>query len=401
MINFFPKIINFFRVLGYNIIEAKADKREAYIIKMNTNKFEISISEQCYKMKPTSSDYAKMKFKKEELTLSEFCDKISQGYSFCHIFKENKRKNENFLYTNFVCIDVDDSDISLFDFLCTIDVQPTIAYNTFSNGIDDLYAFRLLYFFENEITKELYPILYDSICTQIGLSETKDNCGRKIAQLMNGNSRDDVELIKSERVYVFSTFINKDVFPKKSLEYNNNTHIHVNSNETNGNTNCTKERVQAIKTLQQGVQHFLNHYSHIEIISESLLEYEDGYCILDETYVLLPMRMKWTNKKAQISKYRDGEQRRRRLYLDAFLIRKIKIDISFVELLYNLVIRRKLFYDNSDGTLTDFYLISVVDSILKLSENDLLKLKNTKHAKFKTDRNWCTLNNISRRSYSR
>ena len=37
------------------------------------------------------------------------------------------------------------------------------------------------------------------------------------------------------------------------------------------------------------------------------IEYEDGYCILDETYVLLPMRVKWTNKKARICKYRDGE----------------------------------------------------------------------------------------------
>lgn len=61
------------------------------------------------------------------------------------------------------------------------------------------------------------------------------------------------------------------------------------------------------------------------------IECEDGYCILDETYVLLPMRVKWTNKKARICKYRDGENRRKRLYLDAFLIRKVKIDISFAE----------------------------------------------------------------------
>lgn len=121
-----------------------------------------------------------------------------------------------------------------------------------------------------------------------------------------------------------------------------------------------------------------------------MLEYEDGYCILDDSYVLLPMRMKWNNKNARINKYRDGEKRRQKIYLDAFLIRKIKLDISFVELLYNLVLRRKMFYDNSDGTLTDFYLISVVDSIMKLSETDILKLKNTKHAKFKTDKNWCT-----------
>lgn len=310
---------------------------------MKNQKFEISISRQCYKMKPTSFDYTKMRFQKEELTLDEFCDKISQGYSFCHIFKDNVRRNENFIKTNFICIDVDDSKVSLIDFLVGIDYQPTIAYTTFSNGIDDLYAFRLLYFFDSEITKELYPILYDSICSQIGLLDTKDNCGRKIAQLMNGNSKDDVELIKSDRVYTFSTFIDKEVFRKVSLEYNNNTHTHVNSKETNRKTESKTERTEAINSLKQGIEQFLNRYSHLDIISESLLEYEDGYCILDETYVLLPMRVKWTNKKARICKYRDGENRRKRLYLDAFLIRKVKIDISFAELLYNLVVRRKQF----------------------------------------------------------
>jgi len=401
MMNFTSKIINFFRVVEYNIIEAVANKRKASLLCMKDFKFTISITDKCYKTKPTSYEYASMRFHTDELTLDEFCDKISRGYSFCHIFKNNLRRNENFIKTNFICIDVDDSKVSLIDFLVGIDYQPTIAYTTFSNGIDDLYAFRLLYFFDSEITKELYPILYDSICSQIGLLDTKDNCGRKIAQLMNGNSKDDVELIKSDRVYTFSTFIDKEVFRKVSLEYNNNTHTHVNSKETNRKTESKTERTEAINSLKQGIEQFLNRYSHLDIISESLLEYEDGYCILDETYVLLPMRVKWTNKKARICKYRDGENRRKRLYLDAFLIRKVKIDISFAELLYNLVVRRKQFYDNSDGTLTDFYLISVVDSILKLSETDILKLKNTKHAKFKTDKNWCMQNGVSRRKYSR
>lgn len=295
MMNFISKIINFFRVLEYNIIEAVANKRKASLFYMKDFKFTISISDKCYKMKPSSFDYSKMRFKKEELTLDEFCDKISRGYSFCHIFKNNVRRNENFIKTNFICIDVDDSNVSLFDFLCSIDYQPTIAYSTFSNGIDDLYAFRLLYFFDEVITKEMYPSLYDSICSQIGLLDTKDNCGRKIAQLMNGNSKEDVELIKSDRVYTFSTFIDIEAFRKVSFEYNNNTLTHVNSKETNRKTESTIERTEAIKSLKQGIEQFLNRYSHLDIMSESLLEYEDGYCILDDNYVLLPMRVKWTN----------------------------------------------------------------------------------------------------------
>lgn len=368
---------------------------------MSKNKFEISISEQCYKMKPTSSDYAKMKFKKEELTLSEFSDKISRGYSFCHIFKENKRKNENFLYTNFVCVDVDDSKESLFDFLVGIEYQPTIAYTTFSNGIDDLYAYRLLYFFETDISKEMYPVLYDSICSQIGLSETKDNCGRKIAQLMNGNSKNDIELITSNIIYSTSTFIDNIFLPNDSLEYISSTHIHMSSNESVGKTVDENDRENIVSLLNQDIDAFITKFSNIEIVSESVLEYENGYSLLDDTYVSLPFRIEWNSHKAKIKKYKDGEQRRRRLFIDAILIRKINRNISFVALLYNLVFRRKHYYDNSDGELTNKVLVSIVYEALKTSDKRLDEIVNTKHARFKTDKIWCSENNISRRSYSR
>lgn len=217
----------------------------------------VSISKQCYKTKPTSSDYSKMRFQKEELTLDDFSDKISQGYSFCHIFKEDKRKNENFLYTNFVCVDVDDSVVSLFDFLCTIEAQPTIAYTTYSNGIDNLYAYRLLYFFDKEIIKEVYPVLYDSICTSIGLENTKDNCGRILAQLMNGNAKVNIELIKSDKIYSLSRFINDFNLSKVSLEYNSSHPSHINSNGTFDNNIRTKNREKVLRCLNENVENFI------------------------------------------------------------------------------------------------------------------------------------------------
>lgn len=131
------------------------------------------------------------------------------------------------------------------------------------------------------------------------------------------------------------------------------------------------------------------------------MSYEDGYCMLDDSYVALPVRVKWENNKATIKKYRDGERRRRRLYIDALLIRKIKMEITFVELLYNMVLRRKWYYDNSDGILTNRILVEIVDSVLKLAAEEFEKIKNIKHARFKTDRIWCLENNITRRSYSR
>lgn len=401
MMNFISKIINFFRVLEYNIIEAVANKRKASLFCMKDFKFTISITDKCYKTKPTSSDYSKMRFQKEELTLDEFSDIISQGYSFCHIFKDNVRRNENFIGTNFICIDVDDSKVSLIDFLAGIDYQPTIAYTTFSNGIDDLYAFRLLYFFDEVITKEMYPVLYDSICDRIGLKGTKDNCGRKIAQLMNGNSSKNVEFVNSYIIYSTSIFIDDIFLPKDSLEYISSQLIHMSSNEPSGKKIDENDREKIVSLLNQNIDKFISRFSYIEIVTESSLDYESGYCLLDDTYVSLPFRIEWNNHKAKIKKYRDGEQRRRRLFIDAILIRKINRNISFAALLYNLVLRRKYYYDNSDGELTNKVLVSIVSESLKAPDKRLDEIINTKHARFKTDKIWCTENNISRRSYSR
>lgn len=70
--------------------------------------------------------------------------------------------------------------------------------------------------------------------------------------------------------------------------------------------------------------------------------------------------MNWKDGKPKVLKYKDGERRRKRLYVDALMMRAIKPNATFLELLYNLVLRRKYFYDNSDKVLTNEVLIEDV-----------------------------------------
>jgi hypothetical protein len=112
-------------------------------------------------------------------------------------------------------------------------------------------------------------------------------------------------------------------------------------------------------------------------------------------------RIVWNNKKARISKFKDGEGRRKRLFTDACIIRKIEPDITFEKLLYNLVYRRMRYYDNSDNVLTNKVLVEKAMYVLDLPLSDLDVLEPTKHGKFTTSKEYCNAHNLKRISYAR
>lgn len=82
-------------------------------------------------------------------------------------------------------------------------------------------------------------------------------------------------------------------------------------------------------------------------------------------------------------------------------MRAIKPDITFLELLYNLVLRRQLFYDNSDNVLTDDLLIEDARSVLAMTLEDIRSLKSSQHGGFKTDPVYCAEHGISRKQHAR
>lgn len=84
------------------------------------------------------------------------------------------------------------------------------------------------------------------------------------------------------------------------------------------------------------------------------------------------------------------------------MIKAIKPDVSFVELLYNLVFRRKFYYDNSDGVLTNKIIIHDVCAVMRLTPEEIsANINSSKHGKFQTDPMWCILHNVSRSKHSR
>ena len=363
--------------------------------------FEISISERAYCAKPKSEDYKSMKFRKVIVNPSKFMEYIRLGYSYCHVFKNDHRSNADFLYTYFVSIDVDDSHVSLANYLEKPYMKPTLAYTTFSNKKNGSYSYRLIYCFLEQIDAQMYEPLYISICSYVGLTNTKDDCGRVLSQLMNGNSQPYMEYYLSNRIYGISDFVQISHSRLYCREDNMYNPKRLNcKKEFNSNNSINNKIITDLNRLELPV--FLAEYARLGIVEQTKLDYnEDGYCLIPDSFMKVFNRIVWTNKHARISKFKDGEGRRKRLFTDACIIRKIEPDITFEKLLYNLVYRRMRYYDNRDNVLTNKVLIEKAKCVLDLPLSDLNVLEPTKHGKFTTSKEYCNAHNLKRISYAR
>ncbi|MCM1139317.1 MAG: hypothetical protein NC453_12175 [Muribaculum sp.] len=366
-------------------------------------KLDVTLTNKGYDHKPTNVDYRTMQWIRNKVSLNDFVACIADGYSYCHIYHGSRRVKDKFKQTQTVSIDVDDSKVSLKEFIETCTPKPTFAYETFSNNNEKCkYRFRLVYIFKEPLNGHAFVQMYDKISNMIGMSETKDRCGRVLSQLMNGTNK-SAYIYRSNIIYSSVTDITvpetepeyntmeRGLFPKKvpnaltpisdpysitipALNCGDNNIIYdINKKQYKpkvlSRTNLSQllsDYNEPLELLYTSRKDFLNFYSKIfKVTRWSKLYYNEyGYTVTPEDHLSLWVRYNVSGGKCGISRFRDGEKRRNRLFIDGCLIRKIKPDISFLELLFNLVHRVYYFYDNSDGVLSDYTIISKTDEVM-------------------------------------
>lgn len=385
---------------------------------------EVWLSKDCYLSKPTQIDYSRMSWEHLSMTVSEFMDKILQGYSYCHIYYGSRRSKDKFHFSQVVSIDVDDTETSLADFIETCPLKPTFAYETFSNGKDGLYSYRLAFVFQEKLNAGQYKCAYEKIEAQIGLTETKDHCGKVLSQLMNGTTSDaymfrsniiysvnsDVILDNYDEDQVISTVNSRKNFHKSkfNLNFSNNYNIIFNnkkqykSKEPFGK-NYFEEIEEPLSLLMADRKMFLEFYHQIfkTLIRWSKLEYnEAGYCVIPEDHLSLFVRYGYCDGRCVVNRFKDGEKRRIRLYIDGCIMRKIKPDVTFLELLYNMVHRVYYYYDNSDGILSNELIIQKAIDVMN-SDVESMEFASLDAGRITTSAGYCKNHNTTRQSYSR
>lgn len=349
-----------------------------------------------------------VQYTKRHLTIDELIELIKEGYCFCHcfttqsdIFGLREKTDCNFKEANMVFIDIDDSVISMNDFITKLSYKPTLAYTTPNNHTEKSnyqYRFRLCYIFDSPITRiDIYKRLYQGIISATSKDiegfVCKDNCGRSPSQQFSGNGNGSCETFISRRIYNLNDF---ELLCKASVKQ---------VNEAQPCSDAVIPNSQFLidfKTMKS--YDFIMKYRHAYTFFESTpLEYHDGYAILPQNYTMIRRAWYWDNfiKKDGTIKYfgkckrlRDGDKRKKKLYASALIRKQILPSVSFEHLLFNLVCDREYYYDNSDNELNNNRLIDICKRVIA-TPLEKIKLQRYRPKEYEVDKEYCREHGIT------
>lgn len=367
-------------------------------------RFDVSVSLDGSTSKP---NIAVIKYRRLNVSYDEFVSYIVSGHSVAHVYTDNDdvftnhtKTNNNFRYTSFIGIDVDDSDIPMEEYIDGIVCKPSFAYHTYSDGIKG-YRFRLVYVFTEPIYRDEYAIIYEGIKECAGITNLKDNCMRGLSQCMIGNG-------SSSRIINYYSLFNKENFLGKGPGSSINEICPVKMHNVY-KAEREKHYASTLDKIEKPIEK--NFYCRLMSLvpSDFIKYYRDTYSIInsselikseDETHYTFPVPYyeiergyRWDSfvkDNGEIKpftkekKIHDGQRRRYKLYICAVIKCRIKPDITLEELIYNMVWERYMFYDNRDKILTNDFII---DLCRRAMVSDIV-IPESKHPHFIVNREW-------------
>lgn len=391
----------------------------------DSKKFEVSISTQSYSDKNLIK-WNSVEYQRQSITVEEFARLIKEGHCFCHSFKTkgtlfglSEKKDTNFLSADMVFVDIDDSDIVMNDFVGRLSKKPTLYYTTPNNHTEKSnykYRFRLCYLFSLPIyTVETYHSLYDGIAESIKKDiqevEIKDNCGRTPSQQFSGNAKAECELYVTDNVFSHSDFpfLNNNALFSSSLSISNGKLL-KSAKKDNDAVIEVEDLVIADRGFISDVNSLSPYYlidkyrTKYRYFTHTELHYQDGYALIPSDYQEI-FRQTYMDsfikdngdeiKFSVVKKLRDGDNRRKKLYIAGLIMKKILPSITFEHLLYNLICERTYYYDNSDRVLSNKVLANIARNVVNTPLEKIQLQSKRKKRKFCVDKSYCAMLGIS------
>ena len=377
-----------------------------------------------FEKKPQQNEMGKIQYVRKNLSIDEIAEYIKNGHVLSANFTEddstvirqNYRCYDNFISTSMIMIDLDgEVEIELNELIENLRFKPSIAYTTFSHLIENKgNRYRLLYLFENEIDNiKLYKDIYKIIVSSFDF-KLKDNCGSNVTQAVFGSKRNCI-LIKSNKIYSISNFIDISLFNKNNITNSNNQISHSNS--------IYKEEENIIR-LERLIQddEYIEDYWNMSY-NDLQTKYRDKYPIFEHTplynpdedtpYILLPpdyieIKRYWMidyiysengSVKCYTSKARkvkDGEGRKKKLFINGILRRMMIPSISFEHLLNCLVYELYHYIDNSKDIIKKQRLFDIAMSAWNADITQYEHLRQSDNREFIVNDNYCIKYNVSR-----
>lgn len=374
----------------------------------------VNISKKSYAHKPQPIEIRKMTFNKVELKANELCSYINEGYAFTNIFNNKgeltirEKKIQNFKEAWVICYDVDHNDVSMYDFVDTLTIKPTISYTTPSNGIEG-YCFRLLYVIDEPITtNDEYKDIYEGFAKYLDIFDIIDGKAKDSSRYFNGSKCCDIVCNQENTICLNDVrTIVKHINQCENESTNNKTEDiegrAVLVDDSFSHQPIDGDFIHDFNTLSYRDFYEKCYLSGKYVSQEHTLVEDDGtkpIIELSDNFIEIIRKFKivdFRGKRIPVRyKFKDGEGRRDKLWNNGMLRRKINPSLRFEDILYNLVSEVLLYYDNSDGQLNRTTIFSIAKSVMKF---DLSKYnpRIKKRRSYIASSAYCQIHGISKR----
>lgn len=351
-------------------------------------------------------------FREVEVNPKTLLESLLEGKVFCHLFRpENYRKdgsfgssektNKNFSGSYVIGVDIDKTSYSSAgEYLEQVEMKPTFYYSSYSNNQEGKGArFRLIYVFDQIIENPYYFRYCAKMLNQYLEMETKelidDDCNLRCSQYFNGTYRNaegiNLEYGISNQIYSLSDFgINKtgykyfllDGAGYKTLSIDRKKDLKMIQNdleckELNQNieSKVDPEIIDQEPIIDPELIKDMKFLSYDDFMKKNRRKY--NYIYRTEGEYIDGVYRKAGEKDFSlfwnVSKVKDGNKRRKKLFERICLRRVINPEISPEDLLFCAYEDRYRFFE-IDKDLDIDCLVRNVESALNLEIPEIEKM---------------------------
>ena len=378
---------------------------------------------------------------KTNTNVTEFIHNVKNGYAFTNVFQTNDfifsnsfKTDLNIKSCNLITFDFDAVRLTYNEFndiMQLTEIPPTIIYTTANDGVfkpnkNETYnnRYRVIYIIDVPIyNNTLYKSLHQALKKEIELitndsSVWNDNTDNSISHFFGGNV--NAKIVNTNEIYPLDWLIERYNINESNCKVEDQKK--ANTNVSKVNDDClTKLANQSNNTSFSSSTNiitlcgkfYMNDFYNLPII-EFLNKYKSKYDITDATplqdngKMIIPVSDDYTeirrkfkiqtieSKNGQIynipitERLQDGERRRKKLYLNLLLHKRIKPNISLENLMYIAMYELYFYIDNSKDVISKKEIANIAINAYKSD----VTINDKKRPKYKINKEYCKRNNI-------
>lgn len=318
-----------------------------------------------YDHKPTHGEMPRLteSLEPRELTVTSLARLIERGHSF-----RNRRNMDGTDPASVIMVDIDDlpAHTDLEAFTNSLTISPTLAYTTPSdltakNGGEPTRRVRILYVLDTPIDDaETFARAYRHIIDE-NCIDTADNCGERINQIFHGNGTPTMEWMCCDG----------DILPLTALDLPDDRQpVRAKKSPQARNVGRCALPERFIELLKNDWRTLFAEFAHLKAADHSQgTLHKSGLCYVHEegSYYTTEFS-RWERDtvtgRMRRKRWKDGEGRRRKIYMAACIYLTITPDLTLMALVYNLALWTSRNIDNTADTIGAGEIVSIAENAM-------------------------------------